>query len=107
MERLLQQKIKRDIERDQRMALLYKQQMKLQEEIVKREAANDPESSVHAGVQKKIEKEEAVADVTVKKEEEDTLRQKEESTLTMQQPSITEQSNKEKELQRKEEYLKK
>lgn len=83
------------------MALLYKQQMKLQEEIVKREAAYDPESSVHAGVQKKIEKEEAVADVTVKKEEEDTPRQKEESTLTMQQPSITEQSNKEKELQRK------
>lgn len=107
LERLLQQKIKRDKERDQRMALLYKQQMKLQEEIVNREAAYDPESSVHAGVQKKIDKEEAVADVTVKKEEEDTLRQKEESTLTMQQPSITEQSNKEKELQRKEEYLKK
>ena len=83
------------------MALLYKQQMKLQEEIVKREAANDPESSVHAGVQKKIEKEEAVADVTEKKEEKDTLRQKEESTLTMQQPSIIEQSNKEKKAAKK------
>lgn len=112
LERLLQQKIKRDKERDQRMALLYKQQIKLQEQIEKREAAYNPELSVHAGIQKNIGKEEAVVDVILKKEEEDDVRQNEESAVTMQpqesqQPLNIEQSDKEKELQRKEEYLKK